>query len=83
MEGQGTYHYKNSLYIGNWKKNKKEGKGIIHYSNGDCYDGDFLNNLRDGRGIYCYKEKDNCYQGNWIQNVPQPGFSKWNGNKCF
>ena len=83
MEGQGTYRYKNSEYIGEWKEDKKHGKGIIHYYNGDCYEGYFLNNMRDGSGIYCYNSNKKCFKGYWTQNVKHGEFSPLEGKNCF
>lgn len=31
----------NSMYSGEWKDNKKHGKGKFSYSNGDVYEGHF------------------------------------------
>ena len=43
-------------YEGNMDINgKKEGKGRITYRNGDKYEGEFKNNLKDGEGKYIFK----------------------------
>ena len=39
-------------FIGTLINNKKEGKGKYIYNNGHKYEGEYKNNLRDGRGIY-------------------------------
>jgi hypothetical protein len=36
------------MYIGHFKNDKKEGKGLLEYKNGDMYIGHFVNDrLRD------------------------------------
>ena len=37
-------------YEGEWKNDKKEGKGIYKYKNGDIYEGYFKNDIKDGKG---------------------------------
>ena len=36
------------VYEGDWKEDKRTGKGICKYQNGDVYEGDFLNNNKHG-----------------------------------
>ena len=55
-------------FIGELKNGKKEGKGTAYYNNGDKYEGEFKNDLRDGYWIYFYgneKYKDDVYIGYW------------------
>ena len=53
-----------------WKKGKKEGKGIMYYNNGDRYEGEFKNGVREGEGILFYKngQKD---KGVWKNDIFQ------------
>jgi len=37
--------------ISQWKNNKREGKGLMTYANGEVYDGQWLDDLRHGYGI--------------------------------
>ena len=52
----------------------ENGKGIIFYSNGDVYVGDFKNKLRDGEGHYFFSQgrswMDSCMplDGPWKQD---------------
>jgi len=40
--GHGTYEYADgSKYIGEWVDDKKEGKGIVEYPDGDRFEGIF------------------------------------------
>jgi len=41
------------------------GKGIINYSNGDKYSGNFKSNLFDGTGIFYDSKNKREYRGNW------------------
>ena len=46
------YYNNGNLYVGDWKNNKVEGKGIYIYNNGDIYEGEYINGKREGKGIY-------------------------------
>ena len=37
-------------YVGEWKDNKKHSRGIFKYGNGDVYEGQFVNDVKRGRG---------------------------------
>lgn len=48
-EGKGRYFHNNgSIYEGEFKKNKKHGKGVIHELEGNKFDCQYYENLRDG-----------------------------------
>ncbi|KAM9261454.1 radial spoke head 10 homolog B [Cariama cristata] len=57
-------------YIGYWYKGKKHGKGVIYYDqeHTSWYSGDWVNNIKEGWGIRCYKS-GNIYEGQWEKNV--------------
>ena len=38
------------MYEGSWKNNKRDGKGVYKWSNGDVYDGDWKDNRPNGQG---------------------------------
>lgn len=40
-----------------WEKDKMNGKGLFLFNNGDSYDGNFLNNSKNGYGIYTENKK--------------------------
>ena len=63
-DGVGDIKYKNALYTGECKKNKKEGRGRIVYSNGNKYEGSFKNDKKDGHGTYYYSN-GLMYNGEW------------------
>ena len=41
-------------YEGDFKNDKKEGKGIYYWNDGNRYEGDFKNDKKEGKGIYYY-----------------------------
>lgn len=59
-------------YIGDWKQNKKDGYGIIVYSNLDKYEGYWKNDMRHGKGTYWLSIGKNKYRkfytGDWFEN---------------
>ena len=45
-----------NVYDGNWINDKREGKGIMYYSNGDREMGDYLNDEEIGKHVILTKE---------------------------
>ncbi len=82
-EGVGTIKYKNALYTGECKKNKKEGRGRIIYNNGNKYEGSFKNDKRDGHGTYHYSN-GMLYNGEWKDNKYDGyGSLKYNAKESY
>lgn len=68
QNGWGTYIYPDgSLYIGEFKNNKREGQGTLIYRRGTKYKGTHANNARNGFGTYYYPN-GNKYEGGWKNN---------------
>ena len=66
-------------YIGNWKDNKKNGQGLITYSNGIIYDGYWINDKRYGEGTL--NDNHNIYEGFFEDDKFITGIIKYsNGN---
>lgn len=64
-----TYTWPNGdKYIGEWKGNKKHGKGTYFYANGNKYIGGYKDGKKHGYGIYYFGEF--TYQGEWINDKP-------------
>ena len=62
-EGFGELYTNRIHYIGEFKENKLNGKGIIEFlKEGHKYEGDFKNNEINGRGIFQWKNGD-IYEG--------------------
>ncbi|XP_068278422.1 radial spoke head 10 homolog B-like [Nyctibius grandis] len=57
-------------YIGYWCNGKRHGKGTIYYDqeHTSWYSGDWVNNVKEGWGMRCYKS-GNIYEGQWEKNV--------------
>lgn len=58
----GTY------YLGNYNSSGSlSGTGIMLYSNGDIYSGQFRSGLKSGKGVYTYSNGDEL-NGNWLND---------------
>ena len=55
-------------YIGDWKKDKLNGKGRLLSINGDYYEGEFKNGLIEGYGIFHNKKDGYTYKGYFKNN---------------
>ncbi|NWQ76561.1 RS10B protein, partial [Columbina picui] len=57
-------------YVGYWRKGKRHGKGTVYYDkeHTSWYSGDWVNNIKEGWGMRCYKS-GNTYEGQWEKNV--------------
>ena len=44
------------------------GQGTATYENQDIYEGDFIDGIREGTGIYRYNKTGNRYEGGWLEN---------------
>ena len=66
----GPYQYLNdmSIYYGQYRYGKKNGKGIIQYQNGDIYCGYFKNNKYHGGGRQLFRD-GSAMQGIWDQGI--------------
>ena len=38
------------------------------YPNGDIYEGDYVDGIRHGRGIYRFAASGDKYEGSWVNN---------------
>ena len=46
--------YEFGKYVGELKNDKREGKGIMYYNDGDIYEGEYKNDKKEGKGIYYF-----------------------------
>ena len=86
-EGKGYWYgtiepFIGDRYEGEFRHNKKEGRGIYYWHNGDRYEGDFRNGKLEGKGIY-YWNNGNRYEGDWRNNQKEgKGIYFWqNGDR--
>lgn len=49
-----------------WVKGHMQGEGVLHYANGDHYEGHFENGMKSGRGEYKYASGD-VYTGEYLK----------------
>ena len=47
------------FYEGGWLRGRKHGQGLVIYPNGDCFEGYWRKDLRDGEGKYWIKSRNN------------------------
>lgn len=66
--GSGTLYYADgqTIYDGEWVHDKKHGSAKITFVNG-VYEGDMMNDVKEGVGVYSYKNGD-VYEGSWKDN---------------
>ncbi|WP_159519436.1 MORN repeat-containing protein [Sunxiuqinia indica] len=57
-------------YWGEWKDDKREGKGTFVWENEQRFVGEFKNNLRNGKGILFYPN-GNQLEGTWVNDTLQ------------
>ena len=62
--GKGTMTYDNGKYEGDFKDNKRGGKGVYYFADGDKYDGDWKDDKKDGKGVFYFADGDK-YEGYW------------------
>eukprot|EP01135_Chromosphaera_perkinsii_P006260 Nk52_evm2s478 gene=Nk52_evmTU2s478 len=55
-------------YEGEWKKGKREGKGVLRLKDHSLYDGEFRENMRHGKGQLMYGDQ-NEYDGGWVSDL--------------
>ena len=77
-EGKGKLYYINNekymgkIYIGEWKNDLRNGKGVETWNDGERFVGNFKNDKREGYGIY-YHSNGDIYEGNY-KNGKTEGF---------
>ncbi|CAG9325412.1 unnamed protein product [Blepharisma stoltei] len=87
IKGQRTYyeeHYKDgSVYIGEWRDEKRDGRGKLVLSNGDTHDGEFKLDKRHGIGLSTWASGD-IYIGNYHEDdIHGIGEYKWAGGNTY
>ena len=64
----GNYTFKDgSVYTGEMKGRKPNGKGKTVFKNGDVYEGEYIKGKREGFGIYMFPDGEK-YEGQWFQD---------------
>ena len=61
------------MYEGDWVMDRKTGRGVMQYANGDCYSGGWVDDEKHGEGTHFYEEKQTRYDGVWERGTPRCG----------
>ena len=81
LDGLGVFSYKDgSVYKGQWKDGKREGKGKMTDDNGTIYEGEWKNDRYHGKGRLTDNRNETIYEGEW-QNDRYHGKGKMTDNK--
>ena len=62
------YYPSGAKYIGDWKNDIREGKGVYFWDGLNRYEGDFKNDFIEGKGKMYYDNGDIC-DGEWYHNI--------------
>ena len=82
--GTGKDYRKNAKYEGEFKKDKKCGKGKIIFESGDIYEGEFNDNKFNGYGHYIWAKNGHEYKGNYLNGkFHGEGLYKWGENEYY
>ena len=70
-----------NYYIGQFKNDAAEGKGIVYYQNGDiAYEGDWIKGYPNGYGKYIYDD-GSYYIGQWKNYLKHGRGTMYNSKK--
>ena len=64
---QQTIPFADGTYVGQLKKNLKNGQGTMTYSNGNIYEGEWIDDKKNGHGIMTYSNGA-VYEGEWVDD---------------
>lgn len=68
LHGQGEFISSSVRYKGEFRENKKQGKGVYIWANGDRYEGDFVDDEPSGRGKFIFASGDQ-YEGEYSKGA--------------
>merc|ERR1711992_316239 len=69
-------------YDGDWKNKAAHGYGVMKWQNGDRYEGDWVEGLRQGKGMYTCKASGGKYEGSngdWYEGQWKSGLRHGQG----
>merc|ERR1712083_98609 len=76
-EGAGVFEYRGDdedgrlMYDGEWKNKVAHGYGVMRWQNGDRYEGDWSDGLRQGKGKYTSKSTGGKYDGEYNNDLKE------------
>ncbi|MEQ1516099.1 MAG: caspase family protein, partial [Usitatibacteraceae bacterium] len=68
LHGQGEFISPAFQYKGEFRENKKQGKGAYMWANGNRYEGDFVDDEPSGRGVFAFASGDK-YEGEYTKGA--------------
>eukprot|EP00980_Cylindrotheca_fusiformis_P019057 scaffold6428_cov103-Cylindrotheca_fusiformis.AAC.3 len=68
---------KKGIYEGEWKQGRWNGIGKHSKPNGDVYEGQFLDNLYHGEGMFKYHESKRKYEGQYVMGERVKGTMRY------
>lgn len=68
LHGQGEFISPAFRYKGEFRENKKQGKGIYIWANGNRYEGDFVDDEPSGKGTFVFASGDR-YEGEYAKGA--------------
>lgn len=73
-----------NTYIGQYSRGKEHGRGtFIWLTSGAIYKGDFINGLREGKGVQTFVDGER-YEGSWANDLPNgKGVYCWAKGACY
>ena len=83
--GMGEENSNEGKFVGNFYKDKKNGKGkMIYKISGDTYEGDYKNDLFDGNGHYIWKTTGQEYKGEYKDGqMHGKGLFEWSEGEFY
>lgn len=77
--GKGAHRSEAGVYEGEWFNNRRHGFGVLDLPNGDHFEGTWVEDEREGEGVYFYydaekKAHTRRYDGEWVSGTPRCGF---------
>ncbi|CAN0532413.1 unnamed protein product, partial [Ectocarpus sp. 8 AP-2014] len=58
-----------SSYAGEWEANCRHGHGTMTYASGNVYEGEWVEDHKEGMGVMNWVERRERYTGNWKQDL--------------
>ena len=72
--GNGTLFFPSGeTYTGGWDRGQQSGFGSLVRLNGDVYEGSYVRGRREGAGMYYYREREQMFDGEWVDDQPVTG----------
>ena len=61
----------------------RNGPGTYTYTNGDTYEGEWVDGMRHGQGSYTFKGTGTKYSGTWVNGRKEGGGELFLGNYTY